>query len=288
MTQQELAEALGGRTCGPWINIPGPGHTKHDRSLGFIFDPKAAYGIRISSLAGNDPETCRAYICSLLKKLPHYDPFIIPDAVDFADKDDKRIIQALTLWDEGASADGTIVETYLASRKCLLLPISSALRFHPKCPWGGTRRVPAMIALMRDIVTGEPTGIHRTALEDDGSAKRSLPPDTPTKMMMGRCKRAAVMLSPSSHYLGIAEGIETALSAQRRFGTPVWACLSAGGIAGFPAINGLNHLTIFADHDAVGIKAAKTCAARYKDRSMNGEIKYPPVLGTDWNTEGGA
>ena len=83
--------------------------------------------------------------------------------------------------------------------------------------------------------------------------------------------------------MGIAEGMETALSAQKIFAMPVWACLSARGIAGFPIIKGLEHLSIFADHDRSGIEAAHECASRYFKAKINGEILHPTLLGSDWN-----
>jgi phage/plasmid primase-like uncharacterized protein len=62
--------------------------------------------------------------------------------------------------------------------------------------------------------------------------------------------------------LGIAEGVETALSLAHAF-TPVWACLDAGNLASFPALDGIEVLTIAADHDPAGIAAAEACAERW-------------------------
>ena len=73
------------------------------------------------------------------------------------------------IWCEARPLRGTLAEKYLRSR-CIEVPDEAleVLRFHPRCPWGiGTR--PAMVALVRDIITDEPTGIHRTALSADGS-----------------------------------------------------------------------------------------------------------------------
>jgi putative DNA primase/helicase len=148
----------------------------------------------------------------------------------------------------------------------------------------GTATVPAMVSMMRDAITGQQTGIHRTALADDGSAKRTMPDGMPAKMMLGPAKGAVVMLSNSAPDMGIAEGIETALSAQKIFGMPVWACMSAPGIAGLPALPGLRHLTIFADHDEAGLKAAKTCALRYQEKGIDAEVRYPDEAGEDWNS----
>jgi hypothetical protein len=62
MTANQLAKALGGSFNGKWYNICGPGHGSGDRSLGFRFDPHEPYGIRISSLAGDNPDICRQYV----------------------------------------------------------------------------------------------------------------------------------------------------------------------------------------------------------------------------------
>jgi hypothetical protein len=189
------------------------------------------------------------------------------------------------MWREAKPAMGTMVESYLAARRCNLAALGNAadsLRYHPYCPFG-INRFPAMVALTRDVISGEPTGVHRTALMDDGSGKRIMPDGQPAKMMMGLAKGAAVMFGRSDSRMGIAEGIETALSAQKIFEMPVWACLSARGIAGFPIIKGLEHLTIFADHDRSGIEAAHECASQYFKAKINGEILHPTLLGSDWN-----
>ena len=141
-----------------------------------------------------------------------------------------------------------------------------------------------MVAMMCDVMTGEPRGIHRTALADDGSAKRTMPNGLPAKMMLGRAKGAVVMLSDPAPVMGIAEGIETALSAQKLFGMPVWACMSAPGVASFPIIKVLSQLTIFADHDRAGIKAAVACAKRYQRNGVDAEVHHPRESGGDWNS----
>jgi putative DNA primase/helicase len=133
------------------------------------------------------------------------------------------------------------------------------LRYHPHCPWRiGTR--PALIGLVRDILTNEPLGIHRTALTADG---RKL--DRPK--LLGPTLGGAIKLS--SEYvaddLTIAEGIETALSATMLGFGPTWSVLDAGGIAKFPVLPEIERLTIIVDHDVSGVgqKAAAECKARW-------------------------
>ncbi|MEC5292108.1 MULTISPECIES: DUF7146 domain-containing protein [unclassified Aurantimonas] len=288
MTLDGMAKALGGDLNGSWINIPGPGHRRCDRSLGFKFDRQAPDGFRVFSLANDDPAECRKYVKGRLNGLTGGEPSRVPKAVtaddEAASQGQSRIESALKIWEQSTPASGTVVQTYLAGRGCgLLTPVPvEEVRFHPRCPFGSGTQVPAMIALMRDILTGIPTGIHRTALQDDGKGKRDLGTGT-SKRMMGVAKRAAVQLQPISTALGISEGIETALSAAQIFGMPVWAVLSAGGMATFPVIPGLQRLVVFADHDDAGLAAAEACATRYSAAGVGGEIRHPETRGSDWN-----
>jgi hypothetical protein len=76
---------------------------------------------------------------------------------------------------------------------------ADALRFHPACPFrlkdGSTVKLPAMVAVMVDIVTNEPCGIHRTALKPDGSGKAEMPDGSSPKKMLGRAKGAVMKLT---------------------------------------------------------------------------------------------
>lgn len=184
-----------------------------------------------------------------------------------------RIASALKLWGDAIHSAGTLVETYLASRH-LTLPDDEperVIRFHPACPFGGNAVHPCMVALFRDIVTGEPCGIHRTAFTPEGGKI--------DKKMLGRSGGAAIMLSKSAdvtHGLGIAEGIETALSVLNAGWAPIWAIGSAGCLAGFPMLDGIEALTVFADADAAGLKAAREAARRYSDHGRDGYVQIPP------------
>src|SRR5215211_3656341 len=82
----------------------------------------------------------------------------------------------------------------------------------------------------------------------------------------------AVKLTPDedvSTCLGIGEGIESTLSLRLvpEFGpSPVWALLSAGGVARFPVLSGIEVLWIAVDHDpnGQGQAAAQACADRWQ------------------------
>jgi putative DNA primase/helicase len=86
--------------------------------------------------------------------------------------------------------------------------------------------------------------------------------------------------------LGLAEGIETALSVMQAIGwRPAWAAGSRGGIETFPVLPACA-LTVFADGDTPGLKAARLCAARWTAAGREALI-YIPLPGEDWNNAGG-
>jgi hypothetical protein len=174
-----------------------------------------------------------------------------------------------------------LVERYLAARG-LVLPDAQDIRFHPRLLHVPTRTErPAMVALMRDIKTNAPTGLHRTYLSDDGRAKA---PVTPVKMMLGRSSGACVKLVPDDEVtmgLGIAEGIETAIAAMIMGAPPMWALLSANGVKHFPVLAGIETLTICADDDEAGLSAARDCAVRWRESGCEVLMRSPGAH-EDW------
>lgn len=187
---------------------------------------------------------------------------------------------ALKIWHEATDARGTIVEEYLKGRGLELPPRHhDILRFHKKCPFFG-EKVPAMIALMRDIGGDAPRAVHRTTLLPDG---RDRDRDR-GKAMLGPAKRAAVKLSPDEDLtlgLHVSEGIETAL-ATLQFGlAPCWALGSSGAIGTFPVLGGIEALTIAVDHDAAGLKGTRACAARWTAAGREVRLVQSPKLGDD-------
>lgn len=191
---------------------------------------------------------------------------------------------ARALWREAVPAAGTVVEAYLRGRG-LHLPGDAPIRFHGRCP-RGRERLPAMLALMSDARSAEPCGVHRTFLAPDGGGKAP----GQAKMMAGRA--GVIRLVPDEEVtlgLGIAEGIETSLAVMQRLDwRPVWAASSAGAIARFPVLPGIEALTIFADEDGAGIAAAQECARRWREAGAEARVMAPPAGDFDALTRGGA
>lgn len=286
MDRKKLAKLLGGDVFGEFVNIPAPGHSKRDRSLGIILDPASPHGFRVHSFAGDDKKACISHVKLLLSEIELNGSICISLDDETGPKPKAvSIVGALAIWQEAQPIDASPAAKYLASRKCAPVhgePWPSDLRFHPECPFSW-QKAPALVALMRHAVTGEPSGIQRIAIEDDGSGKREMPHGIPSKMMLGPAKSAAVCLHNAGSQLGLAEGIETALSARRIFKLPTWAAMSANGIRDFPVIHGIKFLRIFADHDKAGRSAARVCKRRYEAEGAEVEIRYPAEPQSDWN-----
>lgn len=184
---------------------------------------------------------------------------------------------ALRLWGAGRGIAGTPAELYLSGRG--LRADCGELRFLARTPDGPrplTRFRPALIAAVRDC--SGLAGVHRTFLRPDGAGGMGVC----ARSGLGRFGRGAVRLGGSGSRLGLAEGIETALSASALFGLPCWATLGTERFALVaipPAVTGL---LLFLDNDAGGRRAE--ALARAANPGIPAiEAHYPPRAGDDWN-----
>ena len=198
----------------------------------------------------------------------------------------KRTARALAIWMESQDPHRTLVQTYLEQRG-LILPDEAvdAIRFHPACPFRA-RRVPAMVALVRDVRTNEPRAIHRTVLTADG---RKAEVGGQSRLSLGPVGGGAVKITPDEQVtlcIGVGEGIESALSLRLapEFGaSPVWGLLSQGQLRAFPILAGIESLWIAVDYDHAGIKAAHACAARWQVAGAEVHLVQPIAAGADLN-----
>jgi putative DNA primase/helicase len=179
---------------------------------------------------------------------------------------------------------GTVAEQYLKSRS-LADPAASDLVFHAGLAHReGRTSHPAMVAIVRNE-SGERIAIHRTWLSADGNGKANV--EKP-RMMLGPVAGGAVRLAEigSDNVLGIAEGIETALSVMAACpNLPVWATLSAAGLERVVLPPEVQSVVILADHDAsgTGLRAAEALAARLVAEERGVRIAMPPNEGDDFN-----
>lgn len=184
---------------------------------------------------------------------------------------------AAHLWDKAQPIKGTLAERYLQSRNCMLPPADGDLRFlsasgeHPA----------SMLARITDSVTCEPISLHFTQLARDGTKLGR-------RLLAGHRKAGGVVrLWPDdtvTYSLGIAEGIETALSLAHGH-APVWAAIDASNLAAFPVLAGIETLVISTDGDDAGIESAATCAERWNSAGKHVLLVAASEIGCDLNDE---
>ena len=169
---------------------------------------------------------------------------------------------------------GELAKTYLQNRGCVLPPRDGDLRFLP----GSDRHPPSLCGRITDAVTAKPISLHFTELLPDGSGRGA------RRLIAGHRKKGGVIrLWPDeavTYGLAIGEGIETCLAAAHLF-TPVWACVDAGNLARLPVLDGIEALTIFADHDAAGLKGARECARRWRESGRDVRVLRARLAGAD-------
>jgi putative DNA primase/helicase len=82
--------------------------------------------------------------------------------------------------------------------------------------------------------------------------------------------------------LHIGEGIETCMTARLLGLRPTWALGSAGEIGKFPVLNGIERLTILAEHDEANRIGRQLCGERWDQAGREVLINYS-VVGKDLN-----
>ena len=194
---------------------------------------------------------------------------------------------------------GCVAGRYLLGRRCAL-PEPHAVRWLPCLRYGPTgAEFPALLGLITDIHdAGRPLNLHRTWLAPDGSGKA--PVDRPRLLLRGHRKAGGVIrLSPDdevTHGVGIGEGIETCLTVLSAGWGPIWCCVDAGNVKGFPVLDGIDAVTVFGDYDRVDpktgkrpcVEAAHACADRWATAGREARVLFPPTEGTDFNDWGRA
>ena len=143
------------------------------------------------------------------------------------------------------------------------------IRWHP--------RIGAMVALFRNILTGEPQAVCRTFL--DAKARKI------GRKFLGPVAGAAIMLDAFDEVLEglhIGEGVETCMAARQLGLRPCWALGSRRAVAAFPFFGGIECLTLLQENDDASERACEACAARWHAAGREVFINQP-TAGKDLN-----
>lgn len=209
-----------------------------------------------------------------------------PDGAAAARRDEKdrnsAARYAMELLRRGQPARGSLVEVYLRARRITITP-PAALSFDPACSYAEAGvSLPAMLAAITDA-EALCIGVHRTYLRLDGGGKAAV---ANPKKSLGRVRGGSIRLGKPARRMGLAEGIESALSATQLQGIPCWSAVARGNFANAALPPLCRELVLFADNDAKDQDQAQRimeiAAAAHRRRGLAVEIHWPP-RGTDFN-----
>jgi hypothetical protein len=275
---REIIKRLNGDWHGSYGTMPGPGHSKSDRSLKVSDHKRDAGNVILHSFAGDDVLAIKAEWrdAGLLPKrgCAATRPSAVKITAPPPDNEGARSAVPALLMGKSRPAPDTPVERYLRSRNIDRCPES--IRYLPasdRYPW------PAMIVAAGVPDEPEPgvytlpperlTGVHLTYLARDGSGKA---PVNPSRRMLGRIKGSPLALMPPNdgNAIVIAEGIESALAAHIATGLGAWAAASAGFL---PALadevpDFVECVAVFVEDDPAGTRGAEKLLRRISARGV--------------------
>ena len=169
---------------------------------------------------------------------------------------------------------------YLHSRGITLTPEN--IRYCEKC-YNKEKNsgIPALIARIQNK-EGKPISLHRIYLQDVTPKKKLMPG---TESLNGCAIR---LFMPGGMFddgvLGIAEGVETAVSCAQLFQIATWAAISTSIMESFEPPEGIRKIIIFADRDAnmAGQAAAYSLAKKLFTKDLIVSVEMPDEVG-DFN-----
>jgi len=201
-----------------------------------------------------------------------------------ADRPEKRAFNsnARRLWHSATAISDSPAEGYLAQRG--ILRASDQLRYLERTPLGPRGAVQFLPAMLAAVTTDIGIiAVHRTFLD---TVSGKLAGFESPKRALGSLGYGAVRLAPpAAGRLGLAEGIESALSAMQLFGIPCWATLGNErfGLVAIP--EGVRELYLFIDNDAGGELADQRARRAYSEPGRVIQSRAPASTGFDWNDE---
>jgi hypothetical protein len=281
-TARQITAALKGRWHGRYGMASCPSHPDGKTpALKISDDPCKSDGIDLHCFGGCPWRTVKSDLVrrGILEKWrpsngPSYPKLKFSDD-NSKPQDNDNYETAKETW----QATDTLNDTYLVEARGLQPPWPKWLRYHGALKHAPTGLVfPCLVAGVVDG-TGKFTAIHRTYLKLDGSGKAGVDPQ---KMALGALQDGTVRLGQAGKVLGLAEGIETGLSAQQLFEIPVWCVLGRR----FDAVtipDEVIEVQIFADRGEEGEQAAQQAKDHFLNMGKRIAVRRPPQGCDDWN-----
>jgi len=261
----------------------------------FRFDDKEGKGTFICSQcgAGDGFELARRMVngdfVTVAKKIDDIVGNIRHDTVRPAHElsdDERRALLRRMYQESTVVTEGDRVDAYMRARGIVETAFPTTLRYGQAVRDGEGGIRPAMLAMVGVYGADRYCSIHRTFLHPREPKKAEM--TSPRKMTSGPIEDGACVALSDFHggVLGIAEGIETALSASLLYEIPVWSAINASMLAKWSPPKGCDELVVFGDNDVnfKGQAAAYALANRVSARlKIPVSVHIPDQIGADWN-----
>lgn len=187
-----------------------------------------------------------------------------------------------SLWEaSGRPKEGGPVSAYLQRRVGCLWP-SNAIREHVGV-WSEGKTHPTMLCKVMTHLD-RPVNVHQTFLTDDGQKANVI---KTKKVMVGKLPDGcAIRLAPSAPVMGVAEGVESAISASILHDMPVWACINGVLLSRWIPPQDAEWIYVFGDNDsnytgqAKAYHLANRLEVQYKRKVV---VVFPPNVDEDMN-----
>ena len=209
-------------------------------------------------------------------------------AVSGPKKDPK--IQLNRLWQRSLRLTGNDpISRYLHGRGLTLQPDN--VRYCETCFESDSKEYKKAMVAMIQNADGKAISLHRTYAGVNKHGKRIKKMMSGTESLVGSAIRLFIPDDKLFQYgvLGIAEGIETAISCAQMFQVATWASVNSVLMESWtpPKSVGstfVKEIIIFGDNDAnyAGQKAAYILANRLYNKDLIVSVKIPDKVGMDW------
>jgi putative DNA primase/helicase len=169
-------------------------------------------------------------------------------------------VGALAIWQATIETQETFVDEYLSRRGIYLRPPMLRCRLDRRSMVAAVQAPDSkVIAIQQTWLTGE---------GEKAPAKR---------LTTGNLGAGAVRLGAVARTMGLAEGVETALSAMQMTGMTVWASLGAARLHSVELPSEVEEVHIFVDNDEPGRTAAKRAADAHTSLGRRVYLRSPPM-----------
>lgn len=207
------------------------------------------------------------------------------DADEIARRDAAR-----QMWATASAIQGTSAALYLWSRGLNLRHFPPTLRASQALYNAEAgKSLPALVAAIQDS-QNKVTAVQRIWVLDKLVVTDGAPPKKGTKAPLRAAKKTlgpmsdgAIRLAPAARTMGLAEGLETGLSAKAVFSLPVWVSCGAWRMGNVALPDIVQHVVIFGDNGAEGERAALRAAEKFRAQGYAVDIEMPPAEFGDWN-----